>query len=85
MKGVKYNAKFKVFTDEYIVLENLTMKELCENIEQLFKNIYNVHHVKMTRQIVYNLRERPHRCCKWIQAFLSVDRINNNLPPTITI
>ena len=74
MKGVKYNLKFKISTNDFLVKEDLNMKELKEEIKKNMLDIYGMD-VKTTSQTIYNLHSRPVNVNRMLRNFCFVERI----------
>tara|TARA_R110001632_G_scaffold29349_2_gene78019 strand:- start:1597 stop:1824 length:228 start_codon:yes stop_codon:yes gene_type:complete len=75
MKGVKYN--YQIITppnQEDIIVHNATMKEACENIIKVFKEIYYIN-IKCNNQILYNIMARPHTANKILGEKLNMTRV----------
>tara|TARA_R110002072_G_scaffold14112_2_gene58949 strand:+ start:6254 stop:6481 length:228 start_codon:yes stop_codon:yes gene_type:complete len=75
MKGVKYN--YQIITppnNEDIIIENASMKEVCENIIKVFKEQYYIP-IKCNNQILYNLMSRPHTANKILCEKVKIERV----------
>ena len=71
MKGVKYNC----IIDDKIKLEDLSMSDLIENINLIFKKDYNgLLIVNPTK--IYNLIKRPKLASKNLKRLLVVSYVN---------
>lgn len=75
MKGIQYNLKMKKADNDFITVEKLDMKNLCKNIKELFKDIYDIGDIKVNNQIVYNLMNRPNTCNPILRNFIFVEKI----------
>lgn len=70
MKGIKYNC----IINEKTKLENLEMKELVENINDIFNRDYNGL-LKVNPTKIYNLIKRPKLASKNLKRLLCVSYV----------
>ena len=77
MKGVKYNLKFRKSKNEFIMKNNLTMSEICDNIKTLMSEHHLVENIKCNNQTIYNLYKRPKNVNRLLKNFIEVERINS--------
>ena len=75
-RGVRYECKMLLPNDEVMELTNVPMSELCEKINNNFKEKYYMDSVTVNHQILYNLMKRPNCCSKLLKSKLSVKKIN---------
>ena len=53
--GVKYDLKFKINKTNYLLVQNLKMKEIIKTIQDKMSEIYGIDDIKLNNQIIYNL------------------------------
>ena len=72
-KGVKYDLKFKINKTNYLLVQNLKMKEIIKTIQDKMNEIYGIDDIKLNNQIIYNLINRPSTASRLLAGFCKIN------------
>lgn len=75
MKGVKYNLKIKKSAKEFVVYEDLTMKDTCDKLITKLNELYGLD-VKCNNQTIYNLQFRPKNVNRLLKSFITITQVS---------
>lgn len=59
MKGIKYNLEIEIPNEENFKLEKADINLIIKNIKEIFRDKYYIEDVKVSRNIIYNMLNRP--------------------------
>ena len=68
MKGILYSLRIKKSANEYIIFENLNMKDTCNKV------IYGIN-VKCNNQTIYNLQFRHSNVNRLLKSFVVIEQM----------
>ena len=74
MKGVKYTLRIKKSAKEFLVFEDLTMKDTCDKLITKLDELYGIN-VKCNNQTIYNLQFRPSNVNRLLKSFITISQV----------
>lgn len=76
MKGILYSLKIKKSSNEYIIFENLNMKDICSKVISQLDHLYGIN-VKCNNQTIYNLQFRHSNVNRLLRSFIVIEQMTD--------
>ena len=74
MKGILYSLRIKKSANEYIIFENLNMKDTCNKVISQLEHLYGIN-VKCNNQTIYNLQFRHSNVNRLLKSFVVIEQM----------
>jgi hypothetical protein len=74
MRGVKYSLSIEIPNEEKLIVNDVSMENVCDIIKKTFKDKYYID-IKCNNQIIYNLINRPKTASSILKSKVLIHKV----------